>query len=222
MNRSSIRRRISDVRRQKLYLVVVSFFCLFGVSCRDGVTYPPLSRLEAADTMSSIAKTSDTNNVTSRIDFTLGDFDGDNTQDTAFAEILSVKDLESSEDGEQVVLFNIHFSEKGLLPFVFSANHEDVTLINEGDLDGKPGDEFSIYSPPLHGCMYTLYVYHREGGSFKEMMEPVFVPSACDGMEMENVQSRIFKNADTVFYLMPDPNDTAAIPAMEKRKAILK
>jgi len=142
-----------------------------------------------------------------------GDFNGDGVLDTASLRI--VKEGKFDEEPYQLA---IQFSSAIISPIKASYDHEDLVLINEGDLDGQPGDELSVFAPPNHGCSYTMYTYTCKANGWKLLLEPFLIATACDPLSAEDLQKRIFREDNHIYFLNADPNDEAGSLFREKAK----
>ncbi len=145
-----------------------------------------------------------------------GDFDGDGKIDT-----LTYKLIKEGAFDEGGYIFSLSFSISGIRSFTFNSEQDYIYLINEGDLDGKPGDEFSIFAPPNHGCSFEMQAYHLLNGEVKPLIESFLVMTYCDGFGDKDLQGRIFKEGNTIYYYSVDPNDEHNPPRKIKTKATL-
>lgn len=83
----------------------------------------------------------------------------------------------------------------------------DFRLINEGNLDGYPGDEFSIFQSPMNGCTYTMHTYAFKDGNWKELIPAFMVPTGCEVFSDDQLQQRIFLDGGKLYYYRTDAND---------------
>ena len=132
-----------------------------------------------------------------------GDFDGDGQ--TEFAMELKTKKGHGNpvEDGIPDE-YEMRFSNHKLKSI--SAGCCDFLLINEGDLNGDGADEISIYQSPMNGCTYLMRTYSFIKGHWKEIVGMFLIPTACDSISDENLQKRIFRENNEIYYYDTDSN----------------
>lgn len=133
-----------------------------------------------------------------------GDFNGDGKLETASAVQTKKGEGNPVEDGVPAA-YAIRFSTADLSQL--DAGCCDFRLINEGDLNNDGADDISIFQAPMNGCTYTMTTYSLQQGKWTPIIAPFLVPTGCDEVTDEVLQQRIFKEADTVFYLETDVND---------------
>jgi len=132
----------------------------------------------------------------------VGDFDGDDEGEKATTEI--VKEGKFDEEAFQL---SVNFSSDNVKRLKVSCDQNWIYLINEGDLNGVAGDELTIYSPPNHGCTYTMTTYTFVNGTWQELMEPFMIMTGCDEISDEDLQNRIFLDGNCVYFLEADLNN---------------
>ncbi len=129
-----------------------------------------------------------------------GDFNGDGTLDVAILRI--VKEGVFQEESWTLA---IEFPSRDIPSIEFQCDREYSTLINEGDLNNIAGDEITIYSPPLGGCTYHMTTYSLIDNKWKIIVPTFLIPTACDNMSYDQLQARIFKENDSIYYYETDP-----------------
>lgn len=133
-----------------------------------------------------------------------GDFDGDGKTDIATA--IKVKEGKGNpvEDGTPDE-YEIQFS--GAQLKALNAGCCDIRLVNEGDLDNDGADDISVFQAPMNGCTYSMSTYSFKNGSWKQIVDTFLIPTACNELNDTDLQKRIFKEDNVVYYLDSDPND---------------
>lgn len=101
--------------------------------------------------------------------------------------------------------YEIRFSDSKLKPI--KAGCCEIILINEGDLNKDGTDEFSIYQAPMNGCTYTLTTYSFIKGNWKKIVDTFMIPTACEGLSYDDMQNRIFRENNNIYYYETDAND---------------
>ncbi|HYG52982.1 MAG TPA: hypothetical protein VD905_18915, partial [Flavobacteriales bacterium] len=90
-----------------------------------------------------------------------GDFDGDGEEEIVFTKITSPAKFQ-----EKPYNYELLSSCKSLPVYknqTLSTSNDVIWMINEGDLNGIPGDEISLYLSPLNGGTYNLITYTCTG-----------------------------------------------------------
>jgi hypothetical protein len=131
------------------------------------------------------------------------DADGDGIPETI--EIIMVKEAIGNpmEDGESAE-YGIR-TENDKIPFLTLGCCEGY-LLSEGDLNKNGGAELSLIQAPLNGCTYTLVCYTYDGSAWKMLMDPILIPTACDGLSKKALEDRIILEGGSVYYYENDPN----------------
>lgn len=128
-----------------------------------------------------------------------GDFDGDGKIEY----VIAVKVKEGignpiDDDNAIPTEYEIQFSGNKLKPIPVGCC--DLRLINEGDLNNNATDEISIFQAPMNGCTYLMATYSFINGDWKQIIKPFLIPTGCDYMSNEDLQKRIFKENNSVYY----------------------
>lgn len=133
-----------------------------------------------------------------------GDFNGDGQ--TEFATATKIKGGQGNpvEDGTPAE-YEIQFSGDNLKSI--NAGCCDIRLINEGDLNNDGADEISIFQAPMNGCTYSMTTYSFINGNWKQIIETFLIPTGCDNISNENLQKRIFKENNAIYFYDTDLND---------------
>ena len=129
----------------------------------------------------------------------LGDFNGDQQEEMSYVHVLKEGVFDKSP-----FLLSIDFSSSTINSLEISANKNEIILINEGNLDCLDGDELSILLPPNHGCTYTLITYSYFKGEWKQLFEPILIPTRCDEISQIDLEGRIFIANGIVCYYETD------------------
>lgn len=129
-----------------------------------------------------------------------GDFNGDGTLDVAILRIVKEGVFQ-----EEAWTLAVEFSDKDIPSIEFQCDREYSTLINEGDLNNIAGDEITIYSPPLGGCTYHMTTYSLIDHKWKIIVPTFLIPTACEEISNDELQARIFKEGNSIYYYETDP-----------------
>lgn len=105
------------------------------------------------------------------------------------------------EDGTPAV-YEIRFSDKKLKPIKVGCC--EIILINEGDLNQDGSDEISIYQAPTNGCTYAMETYSNINGHWKTIVDRFLIPTGCEVISKDDLQKRIFREKNQIFYLEKD------------------
>jgi hypothetical protein len=146
-----------------------------------------------------------------------GDFDGDDKKDFSIA--IKIKEGKGNpvEDGTPDE-YEIQFSGENMKSI--NAGCCDIRLINEGDLNNDGTDEISIFQAPMNGCTYSMTTYSFKNGTWEQIIGTFLIPTICDKISDVNLQKRIFKENNLIFYYETDPNDENG--KLIKKKAMTK
>ncbi len=79
--------------------------------------------------------------------------------------------------------------------------------VGEGDLNGDGAAELSVFQSPMNGCVYTMATYTFQNGKWKQLFEAFLVPTGCDEISIEELQSLVYKEGDKVYSMETDMND---------------
>ena len=133
-----------------------------------------------------------------------GDFDGDGKRDMAAA--IQTREAQGNpvEDGTPAA-YEIRFS-SGRLKTI-AAGCCGITLINEGDLNNDGTDELSVFQAPMNGCTYSMTTYSYSRGAWGPLVASFLIPTGCENTSNADLQKRVFKEGNTIYYLATDPND---------------
>jgi len=138
------------------------------------------------------------------VDISLWDFNGDGESDDR----ITVPVIEGSgnpvEDGIPGK-FTITFDNKTLPDLAVGCCNP--MPIGEGDLNGDGAAELSVFQSPMNGCVYTMTTYTFRNGKWKQLFEPFNVPTGCDEISAEELQSLVYKEGDKVYIMVTDVND---------------
>jgi hypothetical protein len=101
--------------------------------------------------------------------------------------------------------YEIQFSSDNLKSI--NAGCCDIRLINEGDLNNDGSDEISIFQAPMNGCTYSMTTYSLINGIWIQIVKTFLIPTGCDNISDVDLQKRIFKEENTIYFLETDLND---------------
>lgn len=130
-----------------------------------------------------------------------GDFNGDGKTEFAIAKKVKERQGNPVENGTPDV-YEIQFSDPKIKPIL--ANCCDIRLINEGDLNNNGTDEISVYQSPINGCTYSMTTYSIINGKWKKIVDTFLIPTGCETLNDYDLQKRIFKENNTIYYLDTD------------------
>ena len=122
------------------------------------------------------------------------------------ASVIKTKEAKGNpiEDGTPAE-YEIRFSDKKLKPIKTGCC--EIILINEGDLNRDGTDEISIYQAPMNGCTYAMETYSNIKGNWKKIVDRFLIPTGCDGISKDDLQKRIFRESNQIFYLEKDMSE---------------
>ena len=133
-----------------------------------------------------------------------GDFNGDGIKETA--KVVKTKNRIGNpiEDGIAEE-YEIQFSDPNLKSIKVGCC--EVRLINEGDLNNDKTDEISIFQAPMNGCTYSMTTYSFVKGDWIQLVKTFLISTACEDLSDKELQERIFKENNSIYFLDVDPND---------------
>ncbi|MFL5744913.1 MAG: hypothetical protein ACJ751_09630 [Niastella sp.] len=88
----------------------------------------------------------------------------------------------------------------------------DVILVNEGDLNGDKSREISVFNAPENGCVYMWTTYSFKNKRWTKIIEPFLIATDCEDFKPADLQNRVFKEDDKVYYWDVDPNGEESKP----------
>lgn len=133
-----------------------------------------------------------------------GDFNGDGKLE--IAQLVKVKQGYGNpiEDGIADE-YEIQFSDKNIASIKIGCC--EAILVNEGDLNNDDKDELSIFQAPMNGCVYMMRAYTFSESSWEIIVDPFLIPTGCDSVTEKEIQDRIIKENNTIYYFITDPNE---------------
>ena len=122
------------------------------------------------------------------------------------ASVIKTKEAKGNpiEDGSPAE-YEIRFSDKKLKPIKTGCC--ELILINEGDLNRDGTDDISIYQAPMNGCTYAMETYSNIKGNWKKIVDRFLILTGCDGISKVDLQKRIFRENNQIFYLEKDMSE---------------
>ncbi|HEY9257956.1 hypothetical protein [Chitinophaga sp.] len=147
----------------------------------------------------------------------IGDFNGDGHTESAF--VVRTKEGHGNpvEDGVPDE-YAIQFSDTLLPPINIGCC--EARLFNNSDLNKDDADDILVFQAPMNGNTHWLNTWTFKSHRWKELMEPIVVPTGGDYVEDEDVRKRVFLENDTLYFLDIDPNDEHW--KLLKKKAVLR
>jgi hypothetical protein len=133
-----------------------------------------------------------------------GDFNGDGKQDFAITVKTKERSGNPTEDGTAAE-YEIQFPDSGLKSVTVGCC--EIILINEGDLTNDGADDISVFQAPANGCVYSMTTYSYTNGNWQQIVKPFLIPTECDGLSSDNLQNRIFKESNVIYFFDTDLND---------------
>lgn len=127
-----------------------------------------------------------------------GDFNGDAKTDTAFLRLASNQKSKAQN-------WMLYFSDKNIPAMQLGCCN--VILISEGDLNGDKSTEISVFQAPENGCVYTWTTYSLKNNRWTKLIQPFLIATDCEIFKPADLQNRVFKEKDKVYYWDVDPND---------------
>lgn len=142
-----------------------------------------------------------------------GDFNGDGVFEYAYAELTQEAEGDHPLDGGTPAKYTIKFTDSNIP--TFPAGCCEMTLINEGDLNGDDSDEISIFQAPMNGCSYDWRTITYIGNEWKDLLEMDLIPSiGCEGvLPGEELQDIITLEEGIVYRKSVDFNDPNTFPS---------
>lgn len=134
-----------------------------------------------------------------------GDFNGDGQMEFAFAIKIEEGQGNPIEDGTSDK-YEILFSDNNLKSIDIGCC--ETRLINEGDLNNNGTDEISIFQAPMNGCTFLMKTYSYINQTWKQIVETFLIPTGCEKLNDKDLQKRIFKENNAIYYYDTDLNDT--------------
>lgn len=133
-----------------------------------------------------------------------GDFNGDGKRDIAV--VIKTKEGKGNpiEDGTPDE-YAVRFSDKSFKSI--NAGCCSIRLINEGDLNNDGRDEISLFQAPMNGCTYSMVTYSFKDGAWQQIVGPFLIPTGCEDISDNDLQKRIVKENNKIYYYETDPND---------------
>ena len=106
--------------------------------------------------------------------------------------------------------YEIQFSDSKLKPI--KAGCCEIILVNEGDLNNNGTDEISFYQAPMNGRTFTMSTYSYNNGNWKQIVKPFLIPTGCNQLNNDELQSRIFlQNKKIYYYETVSDNDSGKL-----------
>lgn len=176
-------------------LIIILFFCILscGQSAKDKV-------IDGEESEKPESKTSNLSQIGEKIQ---DNFKGHGKIYVAIAVKIKEGQGNPVEDGIPDE-YEIQFS--GNLEAI-KAGCCYIRLINEGDLNSDGTDEISLFQSPMNGCTYSMTTYSFLNGNWKKLFNSFLIPTACEQINDEDLQKRIYKEDKCVYFLDTDPND---------------
>lgn len=115
----------------------------------------------------------------------------------------------------------VKFSNPSIEP-IYTHDTCEVTLVNEGDLNNDGADDLSVYSAPLHGCTYNMATYSLKNGTVQPIVPLFLVQTACDPLSNQDIESLVFEDSGSVYFMDFDPNDESGKLIKIKKKVVIK
>ncbi len=134
----------------------------------------------------------------------LWDFNGDGKDDNDVTVKLA-QSLAEDEDNPTQGNWEIIFNNK-TLPNLHLVGGTP-TPIGEGDLNGDGAAELTIVQEPNHGCTYDLTVWSFQKGKWKQVFGPELVPTSCEPVNADSIDSLIVEQNGKVYFYKADLND---------------
>jgi len=152
-----------------------------------------------------------------------GDFDGDGKIDTAKA--VQTKFGNGSVESGKSNAFKITF-DNSIKSQEITCNCKDVILVNEGNLNGKSGDEISVVDTNNDSNIVGMMTYTIENNRWVSIAGPSILGNAKTALK-EKLQSYIIKENEKIFqYSYSDGittnNDGNIVNKIVKKEVFIK
>jgi hypothetical protein len=160
----------------RIALILTSFVLFFNCSPKNE---PNADSSSVADS-TAVAQEAEETGVS-------GDFDGDGVQEKILAKLLK----DAHADSEDTFSYSIEFANPKINSIeVSSIQDGGYMLLNEGDIDGKPGDELSIVICDIDNEA-DLRIYTLKDSKWNQIAESVNVVCTLpDNLAWENVVTK--------------------------------
>jgi hypothetical protein len=133
-----------------------------------------------------------------------GDFNGDGVKEYAFA-VQTHKGIGNAIDDGTPGAYSIFFSTESI-PEI-DAGCCEITLINEGDLNGNGSDEISLYQAPMNGNTFSMTTYSHIDSMWVKLVTTFLIPTGGNDLTSEELQNRVFIEDGVLYYYKTDVND---------------
>ncbi len=141
---------------------------------------------------------------TETVDVNKWDFNGDGQPDDEITVPVVEGTGNPVEDGTPGK-FTIVFNNKTLPDLAVGCCNP--TPVGEGDLNGDGAAELSVFQSPMNGCVYTMTTYTFRKGKWEQLFEPFLIPTGCDEITKEEIESLVYTENGKVYILETDVND---------------
>jgi hypothetical protein len=153
-----------------------------------------------------------------------GYFDVGMKRDTAYGVFFGKTGIarEDAEDGESGIemQYVVRFADPKIKPMPV-VNGRHIRLVNEGDLNGDGQDEISIFAQSMHSCVFTTSTWSYLEGRWRRITDYWHVPTTCNYMSDEELESRIVQEDGVIYYYETDMSDKD-FPLVKKELTLLK
>ncbi|MCF6401274.1 hypothetical protein L3C95_00205 [Chitinophaga filiformis] len=153
-----------------------------------------------------------------------GYFNGDTSRDIGYGvfygRINSDKPHEEGMEVTSETQYVVRFQDNKIKPMpVVIGRH--IRLVNEGDLNGDGEDDISVFVQSMHACMYTCSTWSYIAGRWVRITEYWDIPTACDYLSDEDLESRIEMEDGELYYYETDINDKD-FPLVKKELTLIR
>lgn len=132
------------------------------------------------------------------------DFDGDGSKETATVVLTKKGEGNPIEDGIPDE-YSVTFSGKKLPALPIGCC--EAVIIIEGDLDNDGANEFSVVQSPMNGCVYSMTTYSLKKGKWHQLIEPFLIPTGCEEISAEELESRVFTENGKMYIMETDEDN---------------
>lgn len=122
------------------------------------------------------------------------------------AEIVLIKEAQGNPIEEGIPAeYEIRFTAQQKIAVI--KLNTNAILIDEGDLNNDGLSELSVYQEPMNGCTYYMTTYTYKNGKFIPLFDSFLIPTGCEFLSNNAIQSKVFKQNNKIYFMDVDANN---------------